>query len=94
MFRTQTGTLDYVGTWFVKLTPHHSVWVFLLLGVEAIRTYKANPFLTIATWQIPTWTMPLVMVVVVSALIPGTSLIGHVCSLAVGYLCKLPLLPG
>ncbi|KAM0324536.1 hypothetical protein ACHAQA_007921 [Verticillium albo-atrum] len=66
-----------------------SIWVFLLLGVEAIRTYKTNPHLTLGTWQIPTWTMPLVLAVVVSVLIPGTSLLGHLCSLAVGYLFGL-----
>ncbi|KAL2751935.1 hypothetical protein ACRALDRAFT_1066384 [Sodiomyces alcalophilus JCM 7366] len=66
-----------------------SVWVFLLLGVEAIRTFKSNPYLTIATWQIPTWTMPLIMVVAVSALVPGTSFLGHLCSVCVGYLFGL-----
>ncbi|RNJ53814.1 putative rhomboid protease [Verticillium nonalfalfae] len=66
-----------------------SIWVFLLLGVEAIRTYKTNPHLTIGTWKIPTWTIPLIVAVVVSALVPGTSLLGHLCSLGVGYLFGL-----
>jgi len=66
-----------------------SVWIFLLLGMEAIRTYKTNPYLVIGTHQVPTWTTPLVMALVVSALVPNTSLLGHLCGLAIGYLCKL-----
>lgn len=53
--------------------------------MEAIRTYKSNPHLVIGTHQIPTWTIPLLLVVVVAALVPGTSLLGHLCGLLVGY---------
>ncbi|KAL8341222.1 hypothetical protein RB598_003257 [Gaeumannomyces tritici] len=63
-----------------------SIWVFLLLGMEAIRTYRTNPHLVIATHQVPTWTTPLVLCLVISALVPGTSLLGHLCGLGVGYL--------
>lgn len=70
------------------LTFATSVWVFLLLGMEAIRTYRSNPHLEIATYRIPTWTTPLVMALVVAALMPGTSLLGHLCGIGVGYLCK------
>lgn len=71
-----------------------SVWFFLLLGMEAIRTYKTNPHFTIATYNIPTWTTPLFLVVVTSALVPSSSLLGHVCGLVVGYICtSRPLLP-
>ncbi|KAF9870404.1 hypothetical protein CkaCkLH20_12071 [Colletotrichum karsti] len=66
-----------------------SIWVFLLLGMEAIRTYKTNPYLTIATHSIPTWTTPLILVLVVTALVPGTSLLGHLCGVLVGYLFGL-----
>ncbi|TDZ35113.1 Rhomboid protein 2 [Colletotrichum spinosum] len=66
-----------------------SIWVFLLLGVEAIRTYKTNPYLTIATHSIPTWTTPLILILVVTALVPGTSLLGHLCGVLVGYLFGL-----
>jgi membrane associated rhomboid family serine protease len=66
-----------------------SMWVFLLLGMESIRTYKTNPYLVIATYQIPTWTTPLLMVLCVAALVPGTSLLGHLCGLSVGYVCGL-----
>ncbi|KAI0002371.1 Gaa1-like protein [Xylariaceae sp. FL0662B] len=66
-----------------------SIWVFLLLGMEAIRTYKTNPHLVIGTHHIPTWTTPLVMVVVVEALTPGSSLLGHLCGVGTGYLFGL-----
>lgn len=65
-----------------------SMWVFLLLGVEAIRTYRSNPHIVIGTYQIPTWTTPLALVVVVAVLVPNTSLLGHLCGLGVGYLSE------
>ncbi|KAI1758807.1 Gaa1-like protein [Hypoxylon sp. FL1150] len=66
-----------------------SIWVFLLLGAEAIRTFKTNPYLTIGTYHIPTWTTPLAMVLVVEALIPNTSFLGHLCGVGTGYLFGL-----
>lgn len=63
-----------------------SIWVFLLLGMEAIRTYRSNPHLIIGTHQIPTWTTPLLLIIVVWALVPNTSLLGHLCGVAVGYI--------
>ncbi|KAI9150166.1 Rhomboid protein 2 [Paramyrothecium foliicola] len=66
-----------------------SMWVFLLLGMEAMRTYRTNPHFTIGSQQIPTWTTPLIMILVAAALIPNTSLLGHICGVAVGYLCGL-----
>lgn len=38
--------------------------------------------------KIPTWTTPLILTVVVSVLVGGTSFLGHLCGLAVGYLCE------
>ncbi|KAH7129316.1 rhomboid protein 2 [Dactylonectria estremocensis] len=66
-----------------------SLWVFLLLGMEAIRTYKTNPYLVIGTHHIPTWTTPLLMILVVAALVPRTSLLGHICGVVVGYVAGL-----
>ncbi|KAJ9134730.1 Rhomboid protein 2 [Pleurostoma richardsiae] len=66
-----------------------SIWVFLLLGMEAIRTYRTNPYLVIGTHHVPTWTTPLVLVLFVSALVPNTSFLGHLSGLAVGYLCGM-----
>ncbi|KAI0599665.1 Gaa1-like protein [Biscogniauxia sp. FL1348] len=67
-----------------------SIWVFLLLGIEAIRTYKTNPHLVIGTHHVPTWITPLVMVLAVEALMPSSSFIGHLCGVGTGYLCKSP----
>lgn len=66
-----------------------SIWVFVLLGIEAIRTYRTNPHLVIGTHQIPTWTTPLALLLVVAALVPSTSLLGHLCGLAMGYFCGM-----
>ncbi|KAL3426168.1 rhomboid protein 2 [Phlyctema vagabunda] len=62
-----------------------STWVFTLLAMEAIKTYKTNPNFTLGTTQIPTWITPLVLVLFTSVLIPHTSFLGHVCGLLVGY---------
>ncbi|KAK8076135.1 hypothetical protein PG994_003407 [Apiospora phragmitis] len=66
-----------------------SMWVFLLLSVEAMRTYKINPYFVIGTVQVPTWTTPLVMAFVTAALIPSTSFLGHLCGIGTGYLFGL-----
>ena len=75
----------------VILISMSSFWVFLLLSIEAIRTYKTNPFFVIGPYHIPTWTTPLVIELVTAALIPSSSLLGHLCGIAVGYLCKIIL---
>lgn len=67
----------------------HSIWVFLLLAVEAMKAYKNNPSFIIGTYSIPTWTTPLIGNLFVAFLIPNTSFTGHVCGLAIGYLWGL-----
>ncbi|ODH47592.1 rhomboid protein 2 [Paracoccidioides brasiliensis] len=66
-----------------------SVWIFLLLGVEAIKTFQTNPHFALGSYRIPTWTTPLLIVLVVFALIPNTSFLGHLCGVAIGYLFGL-----
>lgn len=44
---------------------------------------------SISTFRIPTWTTPFVILLFATALIPGTSLLGHLCSVGVGYTCML-----
>ncbi|OAX83142.1 hypothetical protein ACJ72_02502 [Emergomyces africanus] len=66
-----------------------SVWIFLLLGIEAIKTFQTNPHFVIGSYRIPTWTTPLLIIILVFALIPNTSLLGHLCGLAVGYIFGL-----
>lgn len=44
-------------------------------------------------YKIPTWITPLVITLFVTFLVPNTSLLGHLCSVAVGYLCGCPCFP-
>ncbi|KAI4731717.1 hypothetical protein E4T49_00754 [Aureobasidium sp. EXF-10728] len=66
-----------------------SVWVFLLLASESIKTYKQNPNFALGPYNIPTWTAPLILNLFVAVLVPNTSFLGHLCGLAVGYLWGL-----
>ncbi|KAI9743299.1 MAG: putative rhomboid protease [Claussenomyces sp. TS43310] len=66
-----------------------SIWVFMLIGMEAIQTYRSNPYFLLGTNQIPTWTTPLILLLFVTVLVPNTSFLGHLCGLAVGYLFGL-----
>jgi hypothetical protein len=68
----------------------HSVWGFLILGIEALKRNRASPYLVIYGQRtIPTWTAPLAMVVIAALFMPGSSMLGHLCGLAVGYVCTL-----
>lgn len=69
-----------------------SVWICLLLGIEAIKTYRQTPALVIAGYSIPTWSTPLFLVLVTSFLIPNVSLLGHLCGLLIGYVWGLGIL--
>jgi hypothetical protein len=73
----------------------NSIWVFTLIAMEAVKTYRTNPNFMIGTTAIPTWITPFVLVLCVSALVPNTSFLGHLCGLAFGYGCMLsPHCPG
>ncbi len=62
-----------------------SLWVFLLLAVEATKTHKTNPSFPVGTVNIPTWATPLILAVVIAVMVPNTSFLGHLCGLAIGY---------
>jgi glycosylphosphatidylinositol transamidase len=64
------------------------VWIFVFLGHEAVKAFKANPYFNIGTYKIPTWTSPLFLLVFISALVPNVSFLGHLCALSVGYICR------
>ncbi|CAL5874401.1 uncharacterized protein PFLUO_LOCUS8697 [Penicillium psychrofluorescens] len=66
-----------------------SIWVFLLLGSESIRTFKSNPHFSLGPYKIPTWTSPLLACAFVSILISNVSFLGHLCAVLVGYLFGL-----
>ena len=44
-------------------------------------------FFSLGTYRIPTWTMPIFLLLVITALVPGTSFLGHASGLLVGYIC-------
>ncbi len=44
---------------------------------------------SIGPYKIPTWTTPLILVLITSILIPYVSLVGHLCGAAIGYLWGL-----
>jgi glycosylphosphatidylinositol transamidase len=56
--------------------------------MEAVKTYRSNPYFMLGEIKIPTWITPLVLVIFVSVLIPHTSFLGHLCGLIFGYGCK------
>ena len=62
-----------------------SIWVFLLLGAESIKTHRNSPTFPIGTAKIPTWSVPIILAVIISVMVPNTSLLGHLCGLAIGY---------
>jgi len=70
-----------------------SIWVFLLLAAESIKTYRANPYIEISGQKIPTWITPLAILVVTSILISNTSFLGHLSGCITGYLCAFSLRP-
>ncbi|KAF2869023.1 hypothetical protein BDV95DRAFT_109902 [Massariosphaeria phaeospora] len=63
-----------------------SIWVFLLLASEAMKTSKTNPNFSIGPYKIPTWTTPLILVLLTSFVVPNVSLVGHLCGAGIGYL--------
>ncbi|KAH9862104.1 hypothetical protein IAQ61_010306 [Plenodomus lingam] len=63
-----------------------SIWVFLLLSAEVMKTQKTNPYFSVGPYRVPTWTTPLMLVGVTSILVPNVSLIGHLCGAGLGYL--------
>ncbi|KAL2268126.1 hypothetical protein VTJ83DRAFT_2972 [Remersonia thermophila] len=72
----------HLNTWIVGA----SVWGFLIFGIEALQRNRSTPHLVVYGQRtIPTWATPLAMVVVVAFLMPGSSALGHLCGVVVGY---------
>jgi hypothetical protein len=74
-----------------------SIWVFLLLSFYTLHPTTSNPNPHAATiplgpYRIPTWAMPLLLILTTSFLIPSSSLLGHLCGAAVGYACGAGLI--
>lgn len=62
-----------------------SALVFTLLAIEAVKTAGFQPHYNIIGYEIPTWYTPIFWMVLVSFLMPGSSLLGHFCGLIIGY---------
>lgn len=62
-----------------------SIWVFTLLGMEAVKTHRINPFFMIGTTPIPTLITPIILALFISVMVANTSFLGHLCGLAFGY---------
>ncbi|KAH8156379.1 hypothetical protein CIB48_g11868 [Xylaria polymorpha] len=79
-FETEFGTLTSLALFFGLYV---LVERFVLKGNVAV--------MGASYWDTscPTWTTPLFMVLVVEALIPGTSFLGHLCGVGTGYLFGL-----
>ena len=59
-----------------------------MLGIEAMKAYRANPSFKVGPYSIPTWTSPIGILLAMAALVPSSSFLGHLSGLVVGYLCK------
>jgi hypothetical protein len=46
---------------------------------------ETNPS-SVGPYKIPTWTTPLILVLITSFIVPNVSLIGHLCGAGIGYL--------
>jgi hypothetical protein len=65
----------------------YSALVFTFLAAEAVKTCGFQPNYRIVGWEIPTWTTPILWMVLASFLVPGSSVLGHFCGLVIGYAC-------
>ena len=66
-----------------------SIWTFLLLTASFVTLSKSNPTFAVGPYGVPTLAVPLALAIVTSVLVPGTSLLGHLCGSVVGYLWGL-----
>ncbi|RPA76922.1 rhomboid-domain-containing protein [Ascobolus immersus RN42] len=66
-----------------------SAWVFTLISAEAVETWRVRPTVDLLGRKIPTWATPLGMCLLIAVLMPGTSFVGHLCGIVVGYLMGL-----
>lgn len=60
--------------------------------MEAVQQNRVTPYLVIQGQNIiPTWTTPIAALFIAALVMPGSSLLGHLCGMVVGYLCTFPL---
>ena len=85
--RWEHGFAVFLLALFLSANLTGSVWTFLLVGMETARNKKVNPHLVLGPYRVPTWALLLCVIICTEALIPSTSLTGHMCGAAVGYVC-------
>lgn len=68
---------------------NRSVWIYLLLSCEAIKTFRANPSFKLGPYAIPTYLYPLPLLVISHFLLPISlttdSIILNLCACGIGY---------
>ncbi|KAK9362246.1 hypothetical protein V1504DRAFT_448969 [Lipomyces starkeyi] len=63
-----------------------SGWVFTLMAYFSLIDYAVRPSIYVTpSVQIPTWSTPVITLVVIALLLPGSSFLGHVYGLLAGY---------
>ncbi|KAK9247207.1 hypothetical protein V1506DRAFT_532631 [Lipomyces tetrasporus] len=63
-----------------------SGWVFTLMAYFSLKDYAVRPSIYLTpTVQIPTWSTPIITLIVIALLLPGSSFLGHVYGLLAGY---------
>ena len=64
-----------------------SVWSFLLFSATIFQASKTTPQISIpsTTQKLPTLVVPVLVILVTWFLIPHTSLLGHLCGMAIGF---------
>jgi hypothetical protein len=75
-------------SYFSQTKRSNSIVQILFSSMYYVAIHQTNADnLSLASIQIPTWTSPLAVLIVVTALVPKTSFLGHLCGVGVGYLC-------
>ncbi|KAK9235546.1 hypothetical protein V1525DRAFT_259784 [Lipomyces kononenkoae] len=63
-----------------------SGWVFTLMAYFSLIDYAMRPTIYITpSIQIPTWSTPIITLVIIALLLPGSSFLGHLYGLLTGY---------
>ncbi|KAF2399907.1 hypothetical protein EJ06DRAFT_494686 [Trichodelitschia bisporula] len=95
-FSTIPGVLYVLTNLFVLHTNTSacgaSIWTFLLFSAQCVIQSRTTPYLPLpipSPYRIPTATLPLITMLLTWLFVPYTSLLGHICGSAVGYLWGL-----
>ncbi|CAN9306857.1 unnamed protein product [Alternaria alternata] len=78
-FESEYGTL-------VTLALFTGRGVYTLLEKFVLRSNTSVMGASVGPYKIPTWTTPLILIVLTSILVPHVSLVGHLCGAGLGYL--------